>query len=101
MTDKLNQGKVALIGGSGMDNMEMFKDVQWQPYDTHYGGKDSVINYKEKDGVLFFQRHGGGEAGPMRDPDTSPYAQIMITARMKGAIVVLGTSACGTYKKEI
>ena len=136
------EGKVAIIGGSGIKDSPMFEGLPWKRFDTFYGkergnetadeiariemvntlyqddemglliltgfqeefgdlldpAKPGVVEYQEKDDVIFIPRHGHTER---YGPYTSQYAANLIAAKMLGANIVVGTSAVGSYKSEI
>ncbi|MBI3032026.1 MTAP family purine nucleoside phosphorylase [Candidatus Woesearchaeota archaeon] len=102
---------VAIIGGSGINDMPMFKvqDDRWLTFDTKHkltfpdGSKTSgVVHYKLDDeanpSVIFIPRHGieGHRHGPSR----TQYGANLITARRLGATVVIGISAVGSLDRE-
>ena len=92
--------KVALIGGSGIGDSPAFQDVAWEKFDTKFsdGFGKGLIEYQEKDGVIFIPRHGHSiRFGPSR----TQYGANLIAARMLGVNTVVATSAVGSLRPDI
>lgn len=116
MTKPVSEGTkknlVAIIGGSGVNDMPMFKHEtdEWLRFETDYklsfqdgSTTDGIVYYKTDSGkaedarVIFIPRHGIGDR--FRSPSRTQYAANLIAARMLGAAVVIGTSAVGSLTK--
>jgi len=98
---------VAIIGGSGIKDSPIFGGVGWKVFDTGYsnGFGNGVIDYQEKDNVIFIPRHGNPkEHGPYSrryGPAKTQYGANLIAAKMLGAKCVIATSAVGSLNPRI
>ncbi|MBN1544499.1 MTAP family purine nucleoside phosphorylase [Candidatus Woesearchaeota archaeon] len=93
--------KTLLLGGSGIDDMPSFRDLEWNACRTGYATpySDGVVWYKERDdGIIFIPRHGmkGRRFGPSR----TQYAANLMAARLLGVRFVIATSAVGSMHKR-
>ena len=96
--------KVAVIGGSGINDTPLVQNLEWRTIDTGFttkyqdgtitGGK---VEYQQGNDFIFIPRHGRNiRYGPSR----TQYAANLIAAKALGARVVIATSAVGTYYGE-
>ncbi|MFT3763912.1 MAG: S-methyl-5'-thioadenosine phosphorylase [Minicystis sp.] len=95
-------GVLAIIGGSGLYDVENLENIEEVHVSTPYGApSDAVIRGRMKDGgatVLFLPRHGRGHRHP---PSAIPYRANICALKMLGATHLLSVSAVGSMKEEI
>src|SRR5689334_18293064 len=95
-------GVLAIIGGSGLYDVESLEDVEERWVSTPYGApSDAVIRGRMKGTdttVLFLPRHGRGHRHP---PSAIPYRANLCALKLLGATHVLSVSAVGSMKEEI
>jgi 5'-methylthioadenosine phosphorylase len=93
---------LAIIGGSGLYDVEHLENVEELHVSTPYGApSDAVMRGRMKDGgatVLFLPRHGRGHRHP---PSAIPYRANICALKMLGATHLLSVSAVGSMKEEI
>lgn len=113
---------VAIIGGSGVKETSLVDESRWKEYKTGIskGFGDGLVHYQWiDDGVLFIPRHGRkhfeegkGDISLKKEegkwivdntfgPAQTQYGANLVTAMRKGAIIVLGTTAVGSYNSGI
>ena len=92
--------KIGIIGGSGLDNPNILKDVTETEVDTLYGKPTSSLKEGKIHGVevVLIARHGREH--------TIPPTQINFRANIQalkeaGCTHLLATSACGSLREEI
>ncbi|APR77131.1 5'-methylthioadenosine phosphorylase [Minicystis rosea] len=95
-------GVLAVIGGSGLYDVENLENVEEIHVSTPYGApSDAVIRGRLREGgatVLFLPRHGRGHRHP---PSAIPYRANICALKMLGATHLLSVSAVGSMKEEI
>ena len=81
--------KIAIIGGSGIYNIDGLTDAQWTTVKTPWGAPSDAILTGTLDGVemAFLPRHGRGH---VHSPSTVPYRAD-----------VFSVSACGSFREEM
>lgn len=95
--------KLAVIGGSGVGDSEVFEGLEWNAVNTGigypFGIRDGVVEYVERpDGVIFIPRHGRTKKyGPAR----TQYAANIVAAYELGARAIIATSAVGSLTDRI
>ena len=95
--------KVAIIGGSGINDAPTFQGVEWKCLETNVlnGYGDGKIWYQENREVVFIPRHGGHpESNPRYSPSRTQYAANLVAAKMLGAQFVIGMSAVGSLRPD-
>lgn len=91
--------KVGIIGGTGLDNMEMFKNKTEVTVITTFGNPSSSLICGQLDGVevVLLSRHG-------RKHETNPsninYRANIQALKDQGCTHVLATNACGSLKDD-
>jgi len=92
--------KVGIIGGSGLDDPQMFREALEVNVDTSYGKPSSVLIVGKINGVdvVLLARHG-------KEHRLSP-TQINFRANIqalkdKGVTHIIATTACGSLREEI
>ncbi len=95
----MKSGMIAIIGGSGVRDSPLFKDVPYVTSDTFYsnGFGDGKVEYQITDDVIFIPRHGNTKT---YSPSRTQYGANLIAAKILGAKVVIATSAVGSLKPE-
>lgn len=92
--------KVAVIGGSGLYNMEAFTDVQEVQIDTPFGSPSDVILVGTLEGmqVAFLARHGRTHRFL---PTELPYRANIYALKSLGVEYIISASAVGSLKEEV
>ncbi len=93
-------GKVGVIGGSGLYEMEGFKSVKILKVKTPFGEpSDSFVTGKiEGVEVVFLPRHGRGHR---ISPSEINYRANIWAMKKLGVGAILSVSACGSLKEEL
>ncbi len=96
MTDTM----IAVIGGSGIYEIDGLRDAQWQTVETPWGAPSDQILTGTLDGVkmAFLPRHGRGH---VHSPTTVPYRANIDALKRLGATDVISLSACGSFREEL
>jgi 5'-methylthioadenosine phosphorylase len=91
--------KIAVIGGSGLYQMEELTDRTAVPVDTPYGkpSADIIIGTLRGQRVAFLPRHGEGH---VYSPSTVPYRANIYALKSLGVRFIIGVNACGSLKEE-
>jgi 5'-methylthioadenosine phosphorylase len=101
-TNQEHPPTLAIIGGSGLYDVESLDNVEELHVSTPYGApSDAVVRGRMKGTdttVLFLPRHGRGHRHP---PSGIPYRANLCALRMLGATHVLSVSAVGSMREEI
>ena len=92
--------KLAVIGGSGLYQMDAVKVVQEHDVTTPFGKPSDAIIETQIDGrvVYFLPRHGRGHR---LTPSEVPYRANIYALKQLGVTHILAVSACGIMKDEI
>jgi 5'-methylthioadenosine phosphorylase len=90
--------KVGIIGGSGLDDPDIIRDLQTQTRSTPYG--DTVIKSGRLNSVdiIFVPRHGHNH---QFSPTHVNYRANIQTLRDLNVSHIIATNACGSLKEEI
>ena len=91
---------LAVIGGSGIYEIDGLKDASWQNVQTAWGAPSDAILTGVLDGVrlAFVPRHGRGH---VHSPTDVPYRANVDALKQLGATHVLSVSACGSFREEM
>jgi len=90
--------KVAIIGGTGVYDPSMLKDVQTLHVETRYGQVElSAGTYLGKE-VYFLPRHGSSHSVP---PHRINYRANIMALKQLGVCCILSTSAVGSLNKDM
>lgn len=96
-------GKIAIIGGSGVQDSPRFQCLEWKQLGTDIirgEHADGIVYYQERDdGVIFIPRHGVPER--RYGPAQTQYAANIAAVQSLGASVVIATSAVGSLRADI
>ena len=92
--------KIAIIGGSGLDNPDILESPRDEELDTPYGKPNSTLRHgtiKGKD-VVLLARHGRAHTCP---PTWVNYRANVWALKNAGCTHILSTTAVGSLKEEI
>ncbi|MCO8144171.1 S-methyl-5'-thioadenosine phosphorylase [Rhodovulum tesquicola] len=91
---------IAVIGGSGVYDIEGLEDARWQAVDSPWGQPSDEILTGTLGGVkmAFLPRHGRGH---VHSPSTVPYRANIDALKRLGATDVVSVSACGSFREEL
>jgi 5'-methylthioadenosine phosphorylase len=92
--------KIGIIGGSGLEDLQILSNVREEDFSTPYGRptsvlKHGVINEKE---VVLISRHGNHH---QYSPTEVNYRANLFALKEAGVTHILATTACGSLKGEI
>jgi 5'-methylthioadenosine phosphorylase len=92
--------KIGIIGGSGLDDPNMFKKEKETVIDTPYGKPSSALTIGKIKGVdvVHLARHGKNH---QLSPSQVNYRANIHTLKEQGVTHILATSACGSLREEI
>ena len=94
------QTKVAIIGGSGLYDIEGLQNPKWVDVDSPWGAPSDAILTGELGGVdvAFLPRHGRGH---VHSPSTVPYRANIDALKRLGCTDVISVSACGSFREDM
>jgi 5'-methylthioadenosine phosphorylase len=94
------QTKVAIIGGSGLYDIEGLQNPKWVDVDSPWGAPSDAILTGELGGVdvAFLPRHGRGH---VHSPSTVPYRANIDALKRLGCTDVISVSACGSFREHM
>ena len=92
--------KVAIIGGSGLYDIEGLQNPKWVDVDSPWGAPSDAILTGELGGVdvAFLPRHGRGH---VHSPSTVPYRANIDALKRLGCTDVISVSACGSFREDM
>ncbi|MEP1962061.1 S-methyl-5'-thioadenosine phosphorylase [Tateyamaria sp.] len=92
--------KIAVIGGSGIYDIEGLEGAQWVDVDSPWGAPSDQILTGRLGGVdmAFLPRHGRGH---VHSPTTVPYRANIDALKRLGCTDVISVSACGSFREEM
>jgi len=92
--------KIGIIGGSGLDNPEIFASPRDEAVDTPYGEPSSPLKHGRVGGVevALLARHGRGHTIP---PTQVNYRANIHALKQAGCTHILATTAVGSLREEI
>ncbi|WP_299153106.1 S-methyl-5'-thioadenosine phosphorylase [uncultured Tateyamaria sp.] len=96
----MTQTKIAVIGGSGIYDIDGLQDAEWVSVDTPWGAPSDQILTGTLAGVpmAFLPRHGRGH---VHSPTLVPYRANIDALKRIGATDVISVSACGSFRDEM
>ena len=96
----MTQTKIAVIGGSGIYDIDGLEGAEWVQVDTPWGAPSDQILTGTLDGVdmAFLPRHGRGH---VHSPTTVPYRANVDALKRLGVTDVISVSACGSFREEM
>ncbi len=92
--------KIAVIGGSGIYDIDGLQDAQWTTVETPWGAPSDAILTGSLDGVemAFLPRHGRGH---VHTPSSVPYRANIDALKRIGCTDVISVSAVGSFREEM
>jgi 5'-methylthioadenosine phosphorylase len=96
----MTQTKIAVIGGSGIYEIDGLEGAEWQTVQTPWGVPSDAILTGTLEGVemAFLPRHGRGH---VHAPSTVPYRANIDALKRLGCTDVISVSACGSFREEM
>ncbi|MFA6394134.1 MAG: S-methyl-5'-thioadenosine phosphorylase [Patescibacteria group bacterium] len=94
------RNKIAIIGGSGIDDPKILKNPREINLETPFGQPASPLITGQIGGVdiIVLARHGKGHVIP---PTKVPYRANIWALKEAGATHIIATTACGSLREEI
>jgi len=94
------QTTLAIIGGSGLYDMDALTETDWVTVDTPWGAPSDAILTGRIDGmpVAFLPRHGRGH---VHSPTSVPYRANIAALKTLGVTDILSVSAVGSFREEM
>ena len=91
--------KIAVIGGTGLDDIEGLTDNKQVDIDTPFGKPSDTITIGKLDGVsvAFLPRHGHGH---FISPTELPARANIYALKSIGVEQIIAISSCGSFKHE-
>ncbi len=92
--------KIGIIGGSGLDDPELFQNAVEINSTTNYGSPSSALTVGQVDGVdiLLLARHGKQHT---LSPTQVNYRANIQALKDQGVTHIIATTACGSLRKKI
>jgi 5'-methylthioadenosine phosphorylase len=90
--------KIGIIGGSGLDDPEMIRDLQGKHWATPYGETMIKVGRLNEIDVVFVPRHGPHH---QFSPTHTNYRANIQTLKDLAVTHIIATNACGSLKEEI
>ncbi|WP_425074029.1 S-methyl-5'-thioadenosine phosphorylase [Sagittula sp. S175] len=96
----MTETMIAVIGGSGIYDIDGLEGAQWTAVETPWGAPSDEILTGSLDGVkmAFLPRHGRGH---VHSPTTVPYRANIDALKRLGVTDVISVSACGSFREEM
>ncbi|GAA6207198.1 S-methyl-5'-thioadenosine phosphorylase [Cognatishimia sp. WU-CL00825] len=100
MIDAKKDTMIAVIGGSGIYDIDGLRKAAWVTVETPWGAPSDQILTGSLDGVkmAFLPRHGRGHK---HSPTTVPYRANIDALKRLGATDVISVSACGSFREHM
>ena len=94
----MTETMIAVIGGSGIYDIDGLEEARWQAVDSPWGTPSDEILTGSLGGVkmAFLPRHGRGH---VHSPTTVPYRANIDALKRLGATDVISVSACGSFRE--
>ena len=96
----MTETKIAVIGGSGIYDIEGLENAAWTSVDTPWGAPSDAVLTGSLGGVgmVFLPRHGRDH---VHSPTTVPYRANIDALKRLGVTDVISVSACGSFREEM
>ncbi|MDV4143808.1 MULTISPECIES: S-methyl-5'-thioadenosine phosphorylase [Shimia] len=96
----MGETMIAVIGGSGIYDIDGLEDAKWQDVETGWGAPSDAILTGVLDGVrmAFLPRHGRGH---VHTPSSVPYRANIAALKQIGVTDVISVSAVGSFREEM
>lgn len=100
MTEPQKETMIAVIGGSGIYDIDGLQDAKWQAVESPFGTPSDEILTGRLDGVkmAFLPRHGRGH---IHTPTSVPYRANIDALKRLGATDVISVSATGSFREDM
>ena len=94
------KAKIAVIGGTGLENIEGLTDIQQVNIDTPFGNPSDAITIGKFDniGIAFLPRHGRGH---FISPTELPTRANIYALKSLGVEQIIAICSCGSFKQEL
>jgi 5'-methylthioadenosine phosphorylase len=94
------RAKIAVIGGTGLENIEGLTDIQLVNINTPFGKPSDAITIGNLDGVgvAFLPRHGRGH---FISPSDLPTRANIYALKSLGVEQIIAVCSCGSFKQEL
>ena len=92
--------KIAVIGGTGLEDIEGLTDIQHINIDTPFGKPSDTITIGKLDriGIAFLPRHGRGH---FISPTELPARANIYALKSIGVEQIIAVCSCGSFKQEL
>ena len=92
--------KIAVIGGSGIYEIDGLEDAAWKTVETPWGAPSDEILTGRLHGteMAFLPRHGRGH---IHSPTSVPYRANIDALKRLGCTDLVSISACGSFREEM
>ena len=96
----MRKTKIAIIGGSGIYDIDGLVDAKWTDVETPWGAPSDQVLTGTLNGVdmVFLPRHGRGH---VYSPTMVPYRANIDALKRLGVTDVISVSACGSFREEM
>ncbi|MFW2542466.1 S-methyl-5'-thioadenosine phosphorylase [Primorskyibacter sp. 2E107] len=96
----MSQTMIAVIGGSGIYEIDGLEEASWTTVDSPWGAPSDQILTGSLNGVkmAFLPRHGRGH---VHSPTDVPYRANIDALKRLGVTDVISISACGSFREEM
>jgi len=96
----MTQTKIAIIGGSGIYDIDGLENAEWVTVETPWGEPSDQILTGSLNGVgmAFLPRHGRGH---VHSPTKVPYRANIDALKRLGVTDVISVSACGSFREHM
>ncbi|MEP2534101.1 S-methyl-5'-thioadenosine phosphorylase [Shimia sp.] len=96
----MSETMIAVIGGSGIYDIDGLRNATWQTVETPWGAPSDQILTGSLDGVkmAFLPRHGRGH---VHTPTSVPYRANIDALKRLGVTDVISISATGSFREEM
>ncbi|MCP4821401.1 MAG: S-methyl-5'-thioadenosine phosphorylase [Shimia sp.] len=96
----MTETMIAVIGGSGIYDIDGLQDAKWQAVESPFGTPSDEILTGRLDGVkmAFLPRHGRGH---VHTPTSVPYRANIDALKRLGVTDVISVSATGSFREEM
>jgi 5'-methylthioadenosine phosphorylase len=94
------RAKIAIIGGTGLENIEGLTNIQQVNIDTPFGKPSDTITIGKLDNIsiAFLPRHGRGH---FISPTELPARANIYALKSLGVEQIIAVSSCGSFKQEL
>lgn len=91
--------RVAIIGGSGIYDIDGLQNAQWKQVDTPWGAPSDAVLTGQLNGLemVFLPRHGRGH---VHSPTDVPYRANIDALKRLGVTDIFSVSACGSFHED-